>query len=137
MTLLNTIGNIGTKWPQTFNLWLVDIISWKRCIYEENFNNSTSSDLNLLADNKCQDKIAKEICIKNGGHCHIDIDGYYIEGAFSVIYGIMFYFIAKRIIEYLEGLPLDDWHILTKQIRNAESEKLNNNESEIVNEEML
>lgn len=133
MTLLNTIANIGTKWPQTFALWLVDVISWKRCIFE-NGTNSTLSHLNFL-DNKCEDKIAKNICISNGGHCHIDIDGYYIEGIFSVIYGIIFYFISKRVIEYLEKLPLDDWHILTKKINNAESVRLNR--SEIIKEEKL
>jgi hypothetical protein len=126
LTLLNTIGNIGVKWPQTFSLWFVDIISWKRCIFDENnFNNSTDNTSNFLFDNKCENKAAKDVCIVNGGHCHTDIDGYYIEQAFYVIYGIIFYQFGKRIVDYLEKLPLDDWHILTKKVNNHELEKLN------------
>lgn len=126
MTLLNTIGNMGTKWPQSFALWFVDVISWKRCIFDENSaTNSTTGDLFFIDDNKCQDKAAKDVCLSNGGYCHIDIDGYYIEGVFSVLYGIIFYLFAKKLIRYLERLPLDDWHILTKKINSIESERLN------------
>lgn len=135
MTLLNTISNIGTKWPQTFALWLVDILSWKRCIFDENFSSNFTSfnSTNFpIFDNKCENKSTKDLCIKAGGKCHIDIDGYYIEGAFSVIYGIIFYFIAKKCVNYLEELPLDDWHILSKKINEsgtqAESERLREEE---------
>ena len=31
MTLLNTVSNLGSKWPGTLVLWLVDIVSLKDC----------------------------------------------------------------------------------------------------------
>ena len=31
MTLLNTVTNLGSKWPGTLVLWLVDIVSLKGC----------------------------------------------------------------------------------------------------------
>ena len=35
MTLLNTISNIGSSWPNTLVLYLVDLISIKHCTYDE------------------------------------------------------------------------------------------------------
>lgn len=124
MTLMNTISNIGTKWPQTFFLWLVDIISWKRCLIDEStkiYFNST-----ILHLNKCENKAAKEICIKGGGYCHTDIDGFYIEGAINVIYGLIFYAFSRKLIDYLERLPLSDWHVLSTNFnKNPEGIELN------------
>lgn len=31
MTLLNTIGNLGTSWTRTGALWLIDIFTYKQC----------------------------------------------------------------------------------------------------------
>lgn len=113
MTLLNTINNFGAKWSQTFFLWLVDIISWKNCLQADSFNNTTMIS---LSNNKCINKEEKEICLKNGGKCDSYIDGYYIEVFMNVIYGIFFYIIGKRLIRYLEKLPIDDWHVLSKNL---------------------
>lgn len=123
MTLMNTIANIGTKWPQTFFLWLVDVISWKRCIFDDQL---TSNSTMLNFDNKCENKAAKALCIESGGHCHTDIDGFYIEGIVSIVYGLIFYRFGKKLIDYLERLPLDDWHVLSKTFnQKPESDRLN------------
>lgn len=31
MTLMNTVTNLGSKWPGTLALWLVDVVSLKGC----------------------------------------------------------------------------------------------------------
>ena len=36
MTLLNTVANLGSKWPQTLNLFLVDPLTTKTCIDIDN-----------------------------------------------------------------------------------------------------
>ena len=118
MTLLNTISNMGGKWSQTFFLWLVDIISWKNCIHDE-LSNSTMT----LSINKCENKDEKEICLKSGGKCHTEIDGYYIEAIFCIIYGLIFYKFNKKTIDYLGRLPKDDWHILSKDFRDVKTKK--------------
>jgi PAT family acetyl-CoA transporter-like MFS transporter 1 len=120
MTLLNTINNLGGKWSQTFFLWLVDVISWKQCILESHLSNSSTAS---LYENKCASKEEMEICTKGGGKCQTNVDGYYIEFFMNVVYGMVFYVIGKRLIEYLEKLPIDDWHVLSK-----------NNEVKIENE---
>lgn len=113
MTLMNTISNLGGSWVQTFFLWLVDFISYRRCIFDESIlNNST---LTLPLENKCVDKIEKEICLKSGGYCHTDIDGYYIEVCFNVVYGIIWFYFGRKLIIHLQNLPTSDWYILTKK----------------------
>lgn len=113
MTLLNTISNLGGSWIQTFHLWFVDVITWKRCIFDdqtvENFNST-----NILINNKCIDKIEKEICTLNGGKCHTDIDGYYIEIVINVIYAVIWFYFGRKLILHLQNLSVKEWYILTK-----------------------
>jgi MFS transporter, PAT family, solute carrier family 33 (acetyl-CoA transportor), member 1 len=109
--LLNNFSsssNLGGRWVKTFFLWLVDIITWKSCVYDE-FKNSTI----VLSENKCVDKAAKSECIASGGRCNIDIDGYYIEVALNVVYGLLWYSWGKRTLEYLQNLNTSDWHVLS------------------------
>ena len=117
MTLMNTISNLGGSWVQTFFLWLVDIISYRRCIFDESLLLSNST---LPLDNKCVDKIDKESCVKSGGHCFTDVDGYYIEVCFNVIYGIIWFYFGRKLIMHLQNLPTSDWYILTKKNDNIE-----------------
>ena len=109
MTLMN-ISYIGGKFFRSFSVWFVDIITWKSCAFE-NFSNATV----LMMENKCENNFAKAECINNGGYCRIDIDGFYIEVAFNVLFGIVWFQWAKKIINYLETLPVSDWHVLTNQ----------------------
>jgi len=82
MTLLNTVGNFGSRWFKTFFLWLVDFITWKSCVYDS-FSNTTIP----FNNNQCENLDAKSECVSNGGRCQVDIDGYYIEIAVNFIYG--------------------------------------------------
>lgn len=31
LTLLNTVNNLGTRWPVSLALFLMDILTWKKC----------------------------------------------------------------------------------------------------------
>lgn len=130
MTLLNTIrfevaltlirlhvikiwfhSNLGGRWVKTFFLWFVDIITWKSCVLDEtNLGNATIS----LTDNNCANKVEKSECITNGGTCKILIDGYYIEVALNVIYGLVWYQWGKRVLNYLQNVQRHEWHVLSK-----------------------
>jgi MFS transporter, PAT family, solute carrier family 33 (acetyl-CoA transportor), member 1 len=57
----------------------------------------------------------KTACIDNGGLCSVDVDGYYIEAAINVVYGIIWYQLGKETIKYLQEVPLNDWRVLTGQ----------------------
>lgn len=113
MTLMNTITNLGGSWVQTFFLWFVDVITWRRCIFDEELLSSNSTSLPL--NNKCSDKIEKEICTKSGGKCHTDIEGYYIEIGINVVYGIVWFCLIKNLILYLQSLPAKEWYVLSRK----------------------
>jgi MFS transporter, PAT family, solute carrier family 33 (acetyl-CoA transportor), member 1 len=98
---------------KTFFLWLVDIITWKSCILDENVSSFSNSTYSFI-DNKCSDISSKKECTENGGVCHIDIDGYYIEVAMNVVYGIIWFHFGKQMVKDLEKCPLSDWHVLSK-----------------------
>lgn len=113
MTLMN-ISYIGGKIFKTFSIWLVDVITWKSCAYEE-YSNVTS----VMMNNNCANDILKEECISSGGICQIDVDGYYIEVAANVLFGIFWFQWATKIINYLQNLPVSDWHVLSNQPRST------------------
>jgi MFS transporter, PAT family, solute carrier family 33 (acetyl-CoA transportor), member 1 len=116
MTLMN-ISYIGGKLVKTFSMWLVDILTWKSCAYDEFFNFTV-----LPINNKCGDELAVSDCEKSGGHCQIDIDGYYIEVVSGVVFGIFWFQWAKKIINYLQTLPISDWHVLSNQTKHEIAE---------------
>lgn len=92
-------------------MWFVDVITWKSCVADEAYHgNATFS----LADNNCGDNEAKSECISNGGTCKIDVDGYYIEVALNVIYGVIWYQWGKKVLKYLQDVPQHEWHVLSK-----------------------
>lgn len=47
MTLLNTLCNLGGNWPSTVVLWLVDVLTSRKCDVDE--------------DNICSNKSEKEV----------------------------------------------------------------------------
>lgn len=108
MTLMN-ISYIGGKLSRSFSLWFVDVVTWKSCTHDQ-VSNST-----ILIDNYCDDEFAKIECINSGGYCRIDIDGFYIEVAINVVFGIIWFQWAKGIIRYLQELPISDWHVLSNR----------------------
>lgn len=111
MTLMN-ISYIGGKIFKTFSMWLMDIITWRSCAYDEQFQQNSTS---LLIGNTCNNDYSKAQCLESGGFCRIDIDGYYLQVAINVIYGIIWFQWAKKIIEYLQHLPVSDWHVLSNR----------------------
>ncbi|XP_058460267.1 acetyl-coenzyme A transporter 1 isoform X1 [Malaya genurostris] len=101
MTLLNTLSNLGGNWPTTVVLWMVDVLTWKRC------TNPT--------DNTCSDNEQQEACLNGGGKCELQIDGYYIEIVICLVYGILWFQWGKHKIRYLQSLPLSAWRVVHRQ----------------------
>lgn len=101
MTLLNTLSNLGGNWPTTVVLWMVDVLTWRSCSNNE--------------QNDCAGSVEQEACTTGGGKCRIDIDGYYIEIAVCLVYGILWYQWGKHQIRYLQNLPLKAWRVVRLQ----------------------
>jgi PAT family acetyl-CoA transporter-like MFS transporter 1 len=113
MTLLNTLHNLGGNWPNTLMLWLIDIITWKSCVQSGSENDFSSPKLN---NNTCASHEDQEECLRVGGKCRLDIDGYYIEIILCLIYGIIWYRFGKSRISYLQKLPVKAWHVFGHKV---------------------
>lgn len=110
MTLLNTLCNLGGNWPNTFFLWLTDIITWKTCVEADKESDFSAPQ---LGNNSCLNHLEQEDCTKIGGACRLDIDGYYIEIILCLIYGIFWYRWGRSKINYLQKLPIRSWHVFS------------------------
>ncbi|KOB72596.1 Acetyl-coenzyme A transporter 1, partial [Operophtera brumata] len=54
MTLLNTVSNLGTNWPNTLALWAIDHLTYKSCSLPELGDNTCSSTLEAeVSDPSC------------------------------------------------------------------------------------
>lgn len=56
MTLLNTVTNLGTNWPNTLALWAIDHLTYKNCTSNE------------LKDNTCATQLEAEVNYEYNKH---------------------------------------------------------------------
>ncbi|CAM9235621.1 unnamed protein product [Choristocarpus tenellus] len=71
MTLLNTVANIGTKWPNSLSLYLLDQLTVRTCLNEE---------VEVLMNDNCDNQDGDQGCIETDGvSCVISVDGYHIQ----------------------------------------------------------
>lgn len=60
MTLLNTVCNLGGNWPTSIVLWLVDVLTWKKCNPSSSFN-AENGTLSHFDNNFCANKVENEV----------------------------------------------------------------------------
>lgn len=99
MTLLNTLCNLGGNWPSTLMLWMTDVLTWNQCT-----NGPTT--------NTCSNPAEKDACKSAGGSCEITIDGYYVECALCLLFGLVWYQWGKSKVHELQSLPLSAWRVV-------------------------
>lgn len=51
MTLLNTVSNLGTNWPNTLALWAIDHLTFKKCTAAGLTDNTCSSKAEIDVSN--------------------------------------------------------------------------------------
>lgn len=96
-------------------LWLVDNLTWKSCVVEEETKN-----LMTLTNNTCSNKMELETCGGIGGSCEILFDGYYFECIMSLVYGVIWYFWARVKINRVQNIPLESWRVQHKSNKEIE-----------------
>nr|XP_026492371.1 acetyl-coenzyme A transporter 1 [Vanessa tameamea]XP_026492372.1 acetyl-coenzyme A transporter 1 [Vanessa tameamea] len=99
MTLLNTVSNLGTNWPNTLALWAIDHLTYKTCNAPQ------------LTDNTCATQLETDVCKANGGSCDTKIDGFYIEVVICVVAGFLWLQWGRKTISRLQRLPASAWQI--------------------------
>ncbi|XP_026327161.1 acetyl-coenzyme A transporter 1 [Hyposmocoma kahamanoa] len=99
MTLLNTVSNLGTNWPNTLALWAIDTLTFKKCTAPG------------LTDNTCSSKAEIDLCESQDGSCATAIDGFYIETAICLVVGVLWLQWGRPTINRLQRLPTSAWQI--------------------------
>uniref|UniRef100_UPI00358EEB68 acetyl-coenzyme A transporter 1 isoform X2 n=1 Tax=Myxine glutinosa TaxID=7769 RepID=UPI00358EEB68 len=98
MTLLNTMCNLGSNWPGTLVLWLVDPLSSIAC------KGATRS-----TELSCSTAQQAQLCTEVGGRCETIVDGYYIESVLCALLGLLWWwFVSPRLLG-LQYLGLSAW----------------------------
>ncbi|XP_047991733.1 acetyl-coenzyme A transporter 1 [Leguminivora glycinivorella] len=101
MTLLNTVSNLGTNWPNTLALWAIDHLTFKNCSLPE------------MSDNTCSSKLESDLCKNGGGTCVTRIDGFYIETAICLVVGYLWLQWGRPTINRLQRRPASAWQVST------------------------
>lgn len=123
MTLLTTISNLGAAGSKTAALWLLELLTFKKC--SNDYTNSCSTK--MYQDVRKYKLITKlnfyffkhffiylKVCKSSGGICQVTIDGFYIETIICTIYGVIWYLIFRKSINYLQSKNVDEWHVEMK-----------------------
>ena len=119
MTFLNTVANFGSRWPSTLALWLVDILTYKKCdislVDEFEYGNITNKEVNELKDNTCLGKDETIACEKIGGKCETEMEGYYVESIICIGFGLLWLGLwGWRATNRIQSASKEDWRVVTK-----------------------
>jgi MFS transporter, PAT family, solute carrier family 33 (acetyl-CoA transportor), member 1 len=105
MTLLNTVANLGSKWPNFLALYMLPKLTLSQCT-------SVSSNAELLLDNQTQPFNCPEdlaLCESSGGRCDVLTDGYTIQQISCVTFGVVWLLCFYRSINKLDLTSNTDW----------------------------
>ncbi|XP_075541411.1 acetyl-coenzyme A transporter 1-like isoform X1 [Dermacentor variabilis] len=97
MTLLNTIANLGSNWPATLSLWMVDSLTFTQCV------GATKGWL------RCSSKEDHDACSSQRGTCETMLDGYNIEMVLCIMLGFLWLLYARQKAHWLQSLPQSAW----------------------------
>jgi PAT family acetyl-CoA transporter-like MFS transporter 1 len=103
MTLLNTLSNLGSKWPNALSLWLLPKMTMSSCLSKSN---------EVLAF----DCVHSSQCMHNGGHCIIHSDGYTPQICLAIVYGIFWLALCGGLLARLGALSPNEWLIKNRNI---------------------
>ncbi|XP_060851373.1 acetyl-coenzyme A transporter 1-like [Rhopalosiphum padi] len=109
MTLLNTFSNLGTSSSTSLAISMIDFLTFKECPLNYNNNCSTSSQNNT--------------CITNGSSCIVTVNGYYVESALCILFGIGWYYIFRGTLKKLQVKSPSHWMV------NVKNNKVKKNET--------
>jgi len=99
MTMLNTISNLGSAWPNTAALWIVGATTVKRCV-----------------PRACPDSIMKRLSEgigTQGADCGCDdvkvVNGFVVTVVISLVVGVLWYSKFRKRVAALQELPAASW----------------------------
>ncbi|KAI1617265.1 acetyl-CoA transporter [Exophiala viscosa] len=115
MTLLATFSNLGGTFPKFFILKFVDVFTKATCLPPADpdaFTKANPGITPITQSFSCALESDKNLCLKGGGTCLMQRDGYYITNTVFVITGaILFWMYIEKKALALQALPLRAWRI--------------------------
>ncbi|XP_002159972.2 acetyl-coenzyme A transporter 1 isoform X2 [Hydra vulgaris] len=99
MTMLNTISNLGGRWPETLILWLVDPLTSKQCV------------VSGMGTSDCSNAELIKKCTNAGGKCVTQVDGYYVETAICTALGFLWLIWRRQSLKQLQSMKESAWKI--------------------------
>jgi PAT family acetyl-CoA transporter-like MFS transporter 1 len=102
MTLLNTLANLGSKWPQSLSLAFLDALTSRSC----------ASELNGAlpgVGGACASEAEAAACGAAGGVCAVTRDGYDVQLAVCTALGLAWYVLLAQKTWELQRLPKSAW----------------------------
>ncbi|KAG7399657.1 Major facilitator super domain-containing protein 3 [Phytophthora boehmeriae] len=106
MTFLNTVTNLGSKWPNSLSLAVVDHLTTRECL-----GGYFHDEVLAIGSRTCSDAVEREICTEAGGECLIVRDGFYVETVICLVIGFAWFLFFFRRIQYLQNLKIDKWRV--------------------------
>lgn len=103
MTLLNTVANLGSKWPHYFILNGIEALTVKTCSLP------AGSDRAPSAGSSCKLAIAADACRADGGVCTTDRDGFLLLTLVGIVGGLTWLTFMRRRVKMVEALPREAW----------------------------
>lgn len=113
MTLLNTVANLGSKWPNALALFLLPKLTFHSCrsnLFRDGVAESIPSEEYVMDDAGVCPQNSKG-CSEVGGHCAVDIDGYTIQSIVCFLVGVAWVVVYDKSIKKLELTSNTDWSL--------------------------
>ncbi|KAI9911069.1 hypothetical protein PsorP6_008839 [Peronosclerospora sorghi] len=106
MTFLNTVSNLGSKWPNSLSLAVVDHLTTRECL------GGVFHDQVLdIGSRTCSNAEERKACVDAGGECLIVRDGFYVESIVCLVIGVAWLLFFYRRIQFLQNLKIEKWRV--------------------------
>lgn len=109
MTFLNTISNLGSKWPNSVALWFLPKLTVASCRAGQGLGET----MHTLAITTCASD-GGAACTAAGGLCHTHLDGFTVQTVACLAFGIAWVVLLRGMVSRVQALPFGDW-MVTKQ----------------------
>jgi len=112
MTFLNTISNLGSKWPNSVALWFQPKLTVASCQAVATTSTAMEAASNLFSISCAADGGAA--CTAAGGTCHTYLDGYTVQTVACIIFGVVWVVLLRDMVGKVQALPFSDWLVTTR-----------------------
>ena len=118
MTLLNTLSNIGSKWPNSLCLYILPMMTFQIC-EKYTLNNNNNNNNHEILPISCYNN--NNLCLKSNGICNIQLDGYTIQMIVSIIIGIIWMYYYSKQLKSLQSLSHYEWLVYKLPLSSSSS----------------